>query len=76
MHTTQHRFRRSNLELHGPRNDLKTGLRSSRGVRSAQLVVEIPNLLTKPVIKGVGSREIRVARISNPQLSNPQSAQS
>eukprot|EP00969_Alexandrium_andersonii_P088209 3889981-Alexandrium_andersonii.AAC.1 len=30
----QHRFRRSELELRGPRKGLKIGPRSSRGVRS------------------------------------------
>eukprot|EP00969_Alexandrium_andersonii_P359843 15454068-Alexandrium_andersonii.AAC.1 len=30
MRKVQHRFRRSSLELHGPRNGLKSGPRSSR----------------------------------------------
>eukprot|EP00969_Alexandrium_andersonii_P192062 8483830-Alexandrium_andersonii.AAC.1 len=29
MRKAQHRFKRSNLELRGPRNDLKTGARNS-----------------------------------------------
>eukprot|EP00969_Alexandrium_andersonii_P146724 6488469-Alexandrium_andersonii.AAC.1 len=47
--TLIHRFRRSNLELRGPSNDLKVGLRSPRGVESAPFsFVQIPNMLTKP----------------------------
>eukprot|EP00969_Alexandrium_andersonii_P021368 934499-Alexandrium_andersonii.AAC.1 len=42
-----HRFRRSELELHSPRQDLKLGPRSSCGVRSARLFALIPNLPTK-----------------------------
>eukprot|EP00969_Alexandrium_andersonii_P247996 10958783-Alexandrium_andersonii.AAC.1 len=72
----QNRFRRSNLELRGPRSGLKICPRSSRGVRSAQLCMEIPNPPPERVIEGVGSREIRGARGSNPQSANPQYAQS
>eukprot|EP00969_Alexandrium_andersonii_P010032 437373-Alexandrium_andersonii.AAC.1 len=36
MRKLQHRFKRSEPELCGPRNRLKVGTRSSRGVRSAQ----------------------------------------
>eukprot|EP00969_Alexandrium_andersonii_P320256 14149420-Alexandrium_andersonii.AAC.1 len=35
--------RRSNLELRGPRNDLKFGPRSSRGVDSVALLGQMPN---------------------------------
>eukprot|EP00969_Alexandrium_andersonii_P143862 6361649-Alexandrium_andersonii.AAC.1 len=38
----QNRFKRSNLELRGPKNGLKIGIRSSRGVRSAPCFVEMP----------------------------------
>eukprot|EP00969_Alexandrium_andersonii_P054440 2396356-Alexandrium_andersonii.AAC.1 len=49
---TQNRNTRSNLELRGPRSGLEMGPRSSRGVRSAQLFADIPNLPTKWVIEG------------------------
>eukprot|EP00969_Alexandrium_andersonii_P169356 7486506-Alexandrium_andersonii.AAC.1 len=38
---------RSELELRGPNKGLEIGLRSSRGVRSAQVFALIPNLTTK-----------------------------
>eukprot|EP00969_Alexandrium_andersonii_P012941 564685-Alexandrium_andersonii.AAC.1 len=43
----QHRLWHSNLELPGPRSDLKVGPRSYRGVRSAEIIVEIPHLPPK-----------------------------
>eukprot|EP00969_Alexandrium_andersonii_P352610 15438051-Alexandrium_andersonii.AAC.1 len=43
----QNRFRRSDLEPRGPKDGLKSGPRSSRGVRSAPLLAQIPNLPTK-----------------------------
>eukprot|EP00969_Alexandrium_andersonii_P373248 15483559-Alexandrium_andersonii.AAC.1 len=46
MCETQNRFRRAELELRGPRNDLEIDPRSSRGVRSVPSFVEIPNLPT------------------------------
>eukprot|EP00969_Alexandrium_andersonii_P373151 15483343-Alexandrium_andersonii.AAC.1 len=49
---TQNHFRRSNLELRGPRGGLNFGPRGSRGVRSGQLFVEIPNPLAKWVVEG------------------------
>eukprot|EP00975_Prorocentrum_lima_P060209 12627576-Prorocentrum_lima.AAC.1 len=36
MRNMQHRFRRSNLELRGPKRGLKISPRSFRGVHSAQ----------------------------------------
>eukprot|EP00969_Alexandrium_andersonii_P057921 2551595-Alexandrium_andersonii.AAC.1 len=39
----QNRFRRSNLELRGPRSGLKNGPRSSRGVRSDPFCALNPN---------------------------------
>eukprot|EP00969_Alexandrium_andersonii_P362175 15459131-Alexandrium_andersonii.AAC.1 len=41
--TLHYRFRRSELELRGPRNCLDIGSQSSRGVHSAHLFVLIPN---------------------------------
>eukprot|EP00969_Alexandrium_andersonii_P137719 6090240-Alexandrium_andersonii.AAC.1 len=41
-----HRFRRSTLELRGRGNDLNINSRSSRRVRSAPLLVQIPSLPT------------------------------
>eukprot|EP00969_Alexandrium_andersonii_P331697 14659362-Alexandrium_andersonii.AAC.1 len=44
----QNRFKPSKLELLGPRNGLKFGPRSSRGLRSVPLLFwQIPNLATK-----------------------------
>eukprot|EP00969_Alexandrium_andersonii_P178673 7899936-Alexandrium_andersonii.AAC.1 len=40
-------FRRSNLELLGPKSRLRIGARSSRGVRSAQFGAHIPNWCPK-----------------------------
>eukprot|EP00969_Alexandrium_andersonii_P356309 15446277-Alexandrium_andersonii.AAC.1 len=57
MRETQNRFTRSNLELRGPRNGLKIGTRSSRGVRAAPLLAQIPNPPTKSAIEGVQSCE-------------------
>eukprot|EP00969_Alexandrium_andersonii_P242926 10731568-Alexandrium_andersonii.AAC.1 len=42
----QNRFRRSCLELRGPRSGLKLGPRSSRGMRFAPILAQIPNLPT------------------------------
>eukprot|EP00969_Alexandrium_andersonii_P171289 7571978-Alexandrium_andersonii.AAC.1 len=50
---TQNRFRRSELELRGPRKDLDTGTRSSRGARSAPFFALIANLTTKGAALGV-----------------------
>eukprot|EP00969_Alexandrium_andersonii_P220465 9737953-Alexandrium_andersonii.AAC.1 len=47
IHRRQHRFRRSSLDLRGPRNGLEMGPRSSRGVRSVPLLAQIPNLPAK-----------------------------
>eukprot|EP00969_Alexandrium_andersonii_P212485 9382552-Alexandrium_andersonii.AAC.1 len=46
LQTIQTRFRRSNLEMRGPRNGLKDGTRSFRGVNSVPLFAQIPNLHT------------------------------
>eukprot|EP00969_Alexandrium_andersonii_P248694 10989273-Alexandrium_andersonii.AAC.1 len=43
MRNTQHRARRLELELCGPRDGLESGPRSSRGVRSAPTLVDTPN---------------------------------
>eukprot|EP00969_Alexandrium_andersonii_P118109 5224229-Alexandrium_andersonii.AAC.1 len=43
----------SELELRGPRKDLKIGPLSTRGVRSALLFVQIPNLPMKTEVHGV-----------------------
>eukprot|EP00969_Alexandrium_andersonii_P067641 2984053-Alexandrium_andersonii.AAC.1 len=53
----QNRLRRSDLELRGPRNDLKVCPRSSRRVPSAQFCAEIPNPPAKAGLEGVGRRE-------------------
>eukprot|EP00969_Alexandrium_andersonii_P250751 11082547-Alexandrium_andersonii.AAC.1 len=45
MRKQQNRFRRSNLEVRGPRNGLKIGPPSSRGVRSAPFLAQIPEIL-------------------------------
>eukprot|EP00969_Alexandrium_andersonii_P174463 7713710-Alexandrium_andersonii.AAC.1 len=52
MRKMKNRFRRSELELRGPRNDLRIGPRSSRGVRSAAFLAQIPHLPTKRAIEG------------------------
>eukprot|EP00969_Alexandrium_andersonii_P187961 8305739-Alexandrium_andersonii.AAC.1 len=39
----EHRCKRSELELRGPRKDLDIGPRSSRGARSAPLLAQSPN---------------------------------
>eukprot|EP00969_Alexandrium_andersonii_P069958 3087975-Alexandrium_andersonii.AAC.1 len=44
----QNRFRRSELELRGPRSGLKICPRSARGVHSARLFAPIPN----PTVEG------------------------
>eukprot|EP00969_Alexandrium_andersonii_P369661 15475638-Alexandrium_andersonii.AAC.1 len=44
MHTC---FSRSELELRGPRNDLRIDHRSSRGVRSAPFLAQMPGLTTR-----------------------------
>eukprot|EP00969_Alexandrium_andersonii_P261978 11582098-Alexandrium_andersonii.AAC.1 len=41
------RIMRSDLELRGPRKGLRIGPRSSRGVRSAPVLAQIPNPLAK-----------------------------
>eukprot|EP00969_Alexandrium_andersonii_P373856 15484956-Alexandrium_andersonii.AAC.1 len=69
----QNRFRRSKLELRGPRNGLEMGPRSSRGVHSARFSAQIPNLTTKVGLEGVRRREIADSRapIRNPPIRNP-----
>eukprot|EP00969_Alexandrium_andersonii_P028478 1243287-Alexandrium_andersonii.AAC.1 len=52
MAKTQHRFKRSVLELRVPMNGLKCGARSSRRMHSAPLVGQIPNLPTKAGLEG------------------------
>eukprot|EP00969_Alexandrium_andersonii_P000164 7146-Alexandrium_andersonii.AAC.1 len=47
MRKLQHRFRRSNPELRGPRTNIEIRPPSTRGVRSAPLLALIPNLPTK-----------------------------
>eukprot|EP00969_Alexandrium_andersonii_P189878 8389276-Alexandrium_andersonii.AAC.1 len=65
----QKRFRRSELELRGPRNGLKSG----RGTHSTPLSAHVPYLPTNPGIEGVRSREITHSRtpIRNPPIRNP-----
>eukprot|EP00969_Alexandrium_andersonii_P290392 12835465-Alexandrium_andersonii.AAC.1 len=62
MRKAQNRFRRSNLELREPRNGLKIGPRSSRGVCSPPLFAQNQNLQTSTTIEGVRSREIANSR--------------
>eukprot|EP00969_Alexandrium_andersonii_P059019 2600277-Alexandrium_andersonii.AAC.1 len=50
-------FRRSNLELRGPRKGLDIDSPSSREVRSARFFVQIPNLPAKAGLEGVRGRE-------------------
>eukprot|EP00969_Alexandrium_andersonii_P148372 6558620-Alexandrium_andersonii.AAC.1 len=71
----QTRFRRSELELRGPRNGLGIGPRSSRGVHSEQLFAQIRNLPTRAWIEWSEVANSQAAG-SNPQSSNPQCAQS
>eukprot|EP00969_Alexandrium_andersonii_P219165 9679803-Alexandrium_andersonii.AAC.1 len=47
------------------------GLRSSRGVRSAALFVEIPNLPAKAGLQGGPKAQNRPRGSSNPQSANP-----
>eukprot|EP00969_Alexandrium_andersonii_P272335 12035710-Alexandrium_andersonii.AAC.1 len=42
----QHRFRRSNLELRGPKSGLRLGPRSCQGVNSALFLAQMPILPT------------------------------
>eukprot|EP00969_Alexandrium_andersonii_P308339 13629044-Alexandrium_andersonii.AAC.1 len=67
----QNRFLRSNLELRGPRKNLKIGPPSSRAVRSAPFSAQSPNLPTKAWIVGVRSRQQREVAGSSPQRANP-----
>eukprot|EP00969_Alexandrium_andersonii_P011506 500939-Alexandrium_andersonii.AAC.1 len=69
----QNRFRRSNLELRGPKTAIEICPRSSRGVRSAQFLAQTPNPPTKADLEGVRSREIATSRASirNPPIRNP-----
>eukprot|EP00969_Alexandrium_andersonii_P350383 15433128-Alexandrium_andersonii.AAC.1 len=46
MRKVQRHFRRSELELRGPRDGLKFGPRNSRWVHPARLFAQIPNPLT------------------------------
>eukprot|EP00969_Alexandrium_andersonii_P041221 1807401-Alexandrium_andersonii.AAC.1 len=73
MRETQHRFRRSNLELRGPKNGLNIGLQRSRGVLSVPQFAQIPNLPTKVGPEGVQGRELAnsQAPIRNPPIRNP-----
>eukprot|EP00969_Alexandrium_andersonii_P333415 14735093-Alexandrium_andersonii.AAC.1 len=66
----QNRSKRSNLELRGPKNGCKLGPRSSRGVRSAQFLVEIANPPMKWAIEGFRSHRIsgKRAPIRNPPI--------
>eukprot|EP00969_Alexandrium_andersonii_P023602 1030686-Alexandrium_andersonii.AAC.1 len=59
---------RSNLKLRGPKSGLKHGPRSSRGVHSAPLLAQIPDLPRKAGLEGVRSREIAS---SEPPIRNP-----
>eukprot|EP00969_Alexandrium_andersonii_P106445 4696328-Alexandrium_andersonii.AAC.1 len=76
MRNMQNRFRRSNLELRGPRSGLENGSRSLRAVRSAQSFVEIPGPPTKAGLEGAWAQEVANIAGSDPQSANPQSAQS
>eukprot|EP00969_Alexandrium_andersonii_P183079 8089146-Alexandrium_andersonii.AAC.1 len=69
----QHRRRRSELELRGPRNGLETGPQRSGGLRSAPLFVQILNPPTKAGTEGVRSRESArsQAPVRNPRFRNP-----
>eukprot|EP00969_Alexandrium_andersonii_P009439 412485-Alexandrium_andersonii.AAC.1 len=51
----QKRSRHSNLELRGPKSGLTIGPQSSRGVPSAPLFAQIPNLTTTRGTEGVRS---------------------
>eukprot|EP00969_Alexandrium_andersonii_P314933 13913054-Alexandrium_andersonii.AAC.1 len=46
----QHGFKRSKLELRGPKNSLDFGTRSSRGVRLARLFALISNLTSQGAV--------------------------
>eukprot|EP00969_Alexandrium_andersonii_P362496 15459856-Alexandrium_andersonii.AAC.1 len=52
MRKVKHRFRRANLELHGPKSGLRMRPHSSRGVHSPPLLAPIPNLPTKAGLDG------------------------
>eukprot|EP00969_Alexandrium_andersonii_P328305 14507338-Alexandrium_andersonii.AAC.1 len=52
MQSIQNRFRRSNLESRGPKNDLNISLRGARDVDSTPLFAQIPNPSTKQVVDG------------------------
>eukprot|EP00969_Alexandrium_andersonii_P180297 7968819-Alexandrium_andersonii.AAC.1 len=60
----QNPFRRSELELRGPRTGLKY-----RWMRSAPLLAQIPNPPTKAGIEGVRFREMANVSSSNPQYA-------
>eukprot|EP00969_Alexandrium_andersonii_P258484 11428708-Alexandrium_andersonii.AAC.1 len=69
----QNRFKRSNLELRGPRNGLKSGPRGSRGVCSAPFPAQNPDLPTTAwpewIRRGESAQshtQIRNAPIRNP----------
>eukprot|EP00969_Alexandrium_andersonii_P104853 4626192-Alexandrium_andersonii.AAC.1 len=64
----QNRDKSSELELRWPRNGLKIGPRSSRGVRSAPWTAQTPNPPTNMWTEGAGGREIAKAHtpIRNP----------
>eukprot|EP00969_Alexandrium_andersonii_P009948 434398-Alexandrium_andersonii.AAC.1 len=52
LRNMQNRFKRSNLELCGPKKDLKICPRSYRGVRSVASCVQIPNPTTRAGLAG------------------------
>eukprot|EP00969_Alexandrium_andersonii_P017275 755211-Alexandrium_andersonii.AAC.1 len=62
MRILQNRFRRSEPELHGPESGIEVGPRTSPGLRSAPLLVQIPNSPTSTGIEGVFSHESRDGR--------------
>eukprot|EP00969_Alexandrium_andersonii_P332114 14677871-Alexandrium_andersonii.AAC.1 len=74
----QNRFKRSELELCGPSNDLNIGPRRSRWVRVAPLLAWTPNPPTKRAIQGVRSGEVAQRKVLNFNLQSTtsQSAQS
>eukprot|EP00969_Alexandrium_andersonii_P128079 5659527-Alexandrium_andersonii.AAC.1 len=71
----QNRFRPSNLELRGPRDGLKIGTQSSRGVRSVFFRGDSESAHDSGPRGGPRSRNRQLAG-SKPQSANPQSAQS
>eukprot|EP00969_Alexandrium_andersonii_P052181 2291023-Alexandrium_andersonii.AAC.1 len=66
----QNRFKPSELELHGTRNGLEIGLRSSRGVLSAPLFSQAPDL---PTTRGLRGSEVAESRNRKPRSAVLQS---